>query len=281
MRVGGDKDKAGPRTFRHCLSCEPDEATVAENNYEGGEAGRGPREGLPHDLRSLKSGACEWRGLKHVNPSLCKVWIDAQARPLMIVTPARHLGGMEDMTDEDIEAVWGAVAAVIRNGWADDGRPPQWEEVVLNVGKFRNIAHAHIKVWFKGSDFLNRLQNWPQEKQILQVKLHELRRLMKIPNGDKLRKIIEAGAEVEGGIELLVRGVFTADDIEEVESAFTKHGKVKSVRVSDASIAEGMIVSMTNVDEAISAIQNLNLTKLGKRNVMCKVKLLKELEKLM
>ena len=47
----GKADKAGPRAFARCLSCEPEAATLAENNYPGGEGGRGPPGGLPDRLR--------------------------------------------------------------------------------------------------------------------------------------------------------------------------------------------------------------------------------------
>ena len=45
--------KHGPRQFAFCLSCDPEQATIAECNYQGGEKQRGPEGGLPERLRSL------------------------------------------------------------------------------------------------------------------------------------------------------------------------------------------------------------------------------------
>ena len=53
--------KHGPRQFAFCLSCDPEQATIAECNYQGGEKQRGPEGGLPERLRSLTSGVCEWK----------------------------------------------------------------------------------------------------------------------------------------------------------------------------------------------------------------------------
>ena len=147
----GKEHKAGPRLFTYCLSCDPSTATIAENNFEGGEAGRGPPGGLPLNLRELKSGACEWStetgsGLDGYDTALARVWLDAQARPLMIVTPRRHVNGMDEMDSAEIGALWAGVGATLALEWRDKEFPPSFSEVVLNVGRFRNIEHAHVKV---------------------------------------------------------------------------------------------------------------------------------------
>ena len=41
----GKEHKMGPRNFPYCLSCDSERAIIAECNYEGGEALRGPEGG--------------------------------------------------------------------------------------------------------------------------------------------------------------------------------------------------------------------------------------------
>ncbi|KAJ3061746.1 hypothetical protein HDU98_002352 [Podochytrium sp. JEL0797] len=261
----------GPRTFTHCLSCDPEIATIAENNYEGGEAGRGPPEGLPPTLKALTTQDCEIMNLS--NP-LIRVWLDAQARPLIIVTPRRHLGGMEEMNDAEIAALWGSVGRVISefgNG--------VFKEVVLNVGQFRNIAHSHVKVWFRDDAFLKQMEHWGVERRKLFGDLHELRRLMKFPREDALRREI---GNVDGAkVELFLKGEFVSSGCrEELAEKFGKFGQVAEIRIpGDAGYLrrDGAVVVMTRADDAIRATINLNLTRFG-RNVMCKIKLLKNIK---
>lgn len=268
-------NKCGPRSFEYCLSCDPDKATIAECNYLGGEATRGPPEGLPQHLRSLTSGSCELVGLQGFENSLCRVWFDAQGRPLMIVTPRRHAHGLEDMTDSEIAAIWAAVGVVIRME-AQTNIAATFSEVVLNVGSYRNIEHSHVKVWFDSPDFLERISRWPEHMRRLQADLHELRRLMKLPSDDGLRAAL---ANDVGEVELLVRGRFADADALALMERFARFGRV--VRVApdgDGRFREGALVVMADAAEAIEAVKALNLTQMG-GNVMCKVKLVKALKK--
>lgn len=309
----GKEHKAGPRSFEYCLSCDPGVATIAENNFEGGEAVRGPPGGLPPHLRTLTSSACEWAEetgtrLPGVDAGLARVWLDAQARPLMIVTPRRHAGGMHEMTDAEVGALWEAVAATLaleaRHSRSPPGQqPPQnfsddvdslvpasFSEVVLNVGRFRNIEHAHVKVWFEAVDFLDRVSRWPESKRALQADLQELRRLMKLPDEAVLLASLTsaaagggAGSETtttsggtssESGVELLVRGVFSGEaDASELRDRFGAYGTVTSVSLSDPRFGqEGAVVTLVDSAAAVAAVAALNLTRIGS-NVMCKVKL--------
>lgn len=49
----------GPRSFEHCLSCHPDAARIAENNYP--DVSR--LSTLPRALADITSAACEWEPL--------------------------------------------------------------------------------------------------------------------------------------------------------------------------------------------------------------------------
>jgi len=288
VSVSHGKAKSGPRVFPFCLSCDPDLAAVSECNYEGGEAGRAPPGGLPPHLRALTSSACEWTAatgspLAGVDESLARVWLDAQARPLQIVTPRRHAGGMADMSDAELAAVWAAVGRVVAHEWpgprAGAAAAP-FSEVVLNVGSFRNIEHAHVKVWFDAPDFLERMLRWPPAKRALQADLHELRRLMKVPDAGTLAAALaSAPGGPDGPVELLVRGRFSgAADEAELARRFGAFagggGGVLRVDLADPRFApEGALVVMAGgVAAATAAVQALNLTAMG-ANVMCKVKL--------
>jgi diadenosine tetraphosphate (Ap4A) HIT family hydrolase len=170
--------KTGPRAFERCLSCDPDEGTVCANNYP-----QNIPDVLPERLRAITTSQCQWtfrNEFPGLDPALVCVWLDAQGRPLMIVTPRRYLGGMEDMSDEEVQQLWLAVGLVV-DYMRPEGAKQSFEQVVLNVGKFRNIEHAHVKVWLHAKDFLERVSRWPSEKQTIQRDLQELRRLMKIP----------------------------------------------------------------------------------------------------
>ena len=278
----GKVDKAGPREFNSCLSCEPQRSTIAENNYVGGEAARGPPGGLPERLRLLTAADCEWQPLdlcrgsaKSFDSSLVRVWADAQGRPLMIVTPRRHYHGLHDMTDAELGALWFAVSCVLQHAAGpEDG--PGFEQCVLHVGRYRNLEHCHVKLWHEAADFVSRISRWPADKQALQRDLRELRRLMKLPDAAALRE--ELGA---GEVELLVRGSFAgADDEAALRTAFGVHGAVVGVNLGDARFEGSAVVTMADADAAVAAMTALNLTCIGSRNVGgCKVKLVASLLK--
>ena len=194
----------------------------------------------------------------------------------MIVTPRRHVGGMEDMTDDELAAVWAAVGAVIRMEARGLG-PQSFSEVVLNVGSYRNIEHSHVKVWFDSPDFLDRVSRWPDAMRRLQADLHELRRLMKLPAADGLRAAL---AGDEGEVELLVKGRFAAGDADarELAERFGRFGRVARVAPDgDGRFRDGALVVMADAAAAVEAVKALNLTPMG-GNVMCKVKLVKALK---
>jgi hypothetical protein len=184
-----------------------------------------------------------------------------------------HTAGMEDMTDAELAAVWAGIGKAI--AYECSAAVPTFSEVVLNCGKFRNIAHAHFKVWFDAPDFIERMTRWPHDKRELQAELQELRRLMKLPTeGPLVDALSRSGAPGGGGgVELLVRGRFRGEaDAAELAAAFGAFGAVRAVDLLDARAhGEGAVVVMESVEAACVAVRRLNLTKLCS-NVMCKVK---------
>ncbi|KAJ3176354.1 hypothetical protein HK101_010457 [Irineochytrium annulatum] len=273
-----DQPKTGPRKFDACLSCDPSIASVAECNYLGGEGGRGPPGGLPDRLRRITTESCDIGNLVTTVGSgtrdRVRFWLDAQARPLLLVTPRRHVGGMEEMNDEEVAALWDGVGAVV-GLWGQQN----FSKIVLNVGGYRNIEHSHVKIWFDDRQFLASQSRWPAPLLEVWRDLHELRRLMKLPDPAALRKLLEASP---GPAEITVRGQFDgAADESELSSRFGAFGGVTDVKVGEAvpeKIKEhaGALVVMEDARDAVRAIVELNLRSFGS-NVMCKVKLVQEL----
>ncbi|KAJ3291842.1 hypothetical protein HDU79_002007 [Rhizoclosmatium sp. JEL0117] len=260
--------KRGPRSFTFCLSCEPEKASIAECNYEGGEEKRGPPGGLPANLRRLTASNCLLKHYPQLTTAFTDSWLDAQARPLIIVTPKRHVGGMEEMNETEIADVWCVVGSVIKQ-FGGSGPEPRFKEIVLNAGKFRNIAHAHVKVWFEDEPFLDQVERcWSTDERTLFEQLHELRRLMKLPREDALRK--EIGGDLTN-VRMFVKGTFRSHDRTELLSKFSQFGAVSNVELLGVDGTEGAVVSMQHGEDAIQAIIALNLTRFG-RNIMCKVK---------
>ncbi|KAJ3129450.1 hypothetical protein HK100_008597 [Physocladia obscura] len=160
----------GPHNFPECLSCNPDAATIAECNYPGGEAVRGPSTGIPPHLRALTAADC---ALPPVN-KYTKTWIDAQSRPIVIVTPCRHVFDMRQLSDCELIALWQAVAQAV----SDLGG--EMIQIVLNAGVFRNIAHMHVKIYFEKEVFFDSMKRMGME--MVGKELKELRQLMKLPD---------------------------------------------------------------------------------------------------
>ncbi|KAJ3390438.1 hypothetical protein HDU80_011286 [Chytriomyces hyalinus] len=335
--------RTGPRTFPLCLSCDPDHATIAESNYQGGEALRGPPGGLPAHLRSLTTRSCKLDlSDSRIQPKLASIsgksvrpdsavtcsmklekmnassasttppsthstvtttisdtWLDAQGRPLIIVTPRDHVDAMADLHPDALCHVWATVARVLIRFSSSHPRAStdthtntqtptnSFKKIVLNAGLFRNIAHTHVKIWFHPATFAASVDNnTPVLNDLL-----ELRRLMKLPDREHLRKSLEYRVAQALPIRVLVKGEFERTDQVEMEicGKFAQFGKVSGVEFMLSNLAEkskegsiandsrsmcdGVVVVMANAEEAVEAVYALNLTRFG-RNLSCKVKVL-------
>ncbi|KAI8833503.1 hypothetical protein BJ741DRAFT_271837 [Chytriomyces cf. hyalinus JEL632] len=329
--------RTGPRTFPLCLSCDPDHATIAESNYQGGEALRGPPGGLPAHLRSLTTRSCKLdlsdsriqpklasTSAKSIRPdsavtctmklekmkassasttppsthstvttTISDTWLDAQGRPLIIVTPRDHVDAMADLHPDALCHVWATVARVlirfshpISSTDTDTQTPTNsFKKIVLNAGLYRNIAHTHVKIWFHPATFAANVDT-PVLSHLL-----ELRRLMKLPDREHLRKSLEYRVAQALPIRVLVKGEFerTEQVEKEICGKFAQFGKVSCVEFVHSNLAEkskegstasdgrsicdGVVVVMASAEEAVEAVYALNLTRFG-RNLSCKVKVL-------
>ncbi len=71
-----------------------------------------------------------------------RCWLDAKARPLLVVTPRRHVERLSSLGPEEAAGLVAAAAEGLRRL----GQPPVFNAIV-NHGNNRNHAHLHIKVW--------------------------------------------------------------------------------------------------------------------------------------
>ena len=72
----------------------------------------------------------------------------------------------------------------------------------------------------------------PYQKHTLASQLLELRRLMKFPPKDA-NVDVNASVSVNVVVELVVKGKFTHENVEELTGAFTRFGRVLSVLLDD------------------------------------------------
>ena len=76
---------------------------------------------------------------------------------------------------------------------------------------------------------------------------------------------VTESSNVNMTVELVVKGKFTYDDIDELTGTFTQYGHVLSVLIDDVRFSDAAVVRLeAGVDMIVMAIQTLNLTKIGK-----------------
>ena len=85
-----------------------------------------------------------------------RAFLDAQGRPLYIVSPRRLARSPGELTPAEHAALWRAAFArnVLpprRRGDGDDGAAVEardrFEVAVVNVGATQNLPHLHLKLW--------------------------------------------------------------------------------------------------------------------------------------
>lgn len=144
-----ERDKEGPVAASRCMSCDLGASLRA--GLHGDDAADGRREASAgrEDGGGGDGGGVASRVELTASDSLMlegggvRVWLDAKARNMLIVTPKRHVGSMEDMTDVELRDLWaGCAAAMRREGLgARDVRA-----MICNSGRAMNHAHVHVKV---------------------------------------------------------------------------------------------------------------------------------------
>lgn len=119
-----------------CISCDPEAvvgAVAPSAAAAGGEDGAAARPvvcakdlGLP----------------QHSNP-LAHAWLDAQKRPMLVVTPQRHVESLTELNEQEAEALWAVVDSLLREG--GDAETGNWR-AHINAGRYRNLRHLHVKL---------------------------------------------------------------------------------------------------------------------------------------
>jgi diadenosine tetraphosphate (Ap4A) HIT family hydrolase len=73
------------------------------------------------------------------NPTTC-IWLDAQVRNNLIVTPRRHIERLSEMTEEEMVQFWSDAYVVLEEEGCE------WQSMVLNHGKYRKHFHLRMKI---------------------------------------------------------------------------------------------------------------------------------------
>ena len=71
-------------------------------------------------------------------------WLDAKNRPMIIITPIKHLHRITDMDDADIVDFFRATASLLKR--VGDGKEALYTRIVVNHGTYRNVEHLHLKL---------------------------------------------------------------------------------------------------------------------------------------
>jgi len=68
------------------------------------------------------------------------VWLDAQLRNKLIITPQKHIERLSEMIEDEMAQFWYDTQAVL------DEERCNWQSMILNHGKYRNHFHLHMKI---------------------------------------------------------------------------------------------------------------------------------------
>jgi diadenosine tetraphosphate (Ap4A) HIT family hydrolase len=95
-----------------------------------------------------------------------RAWLDARARPKLILTPIRHVERLSELIDEngEMEAFWQDAVELVAREAGDLER--FYPNMVINHGTYRNHSHLHLKI-----NFIKHLWNTiiaPQHQEALE-----------------------------------------------------------------------------------------------------------------
>lgn len=186
-----DRFGSGPVAAAQCMSCDLDctlamgitgddagckpvvcdriQSDVAMNRDAGpaltsleNEAQPGQEKEARDILRSCDTLLCELELGTSEEKSVVRVWMDAKARNMLILTPLRHVESMDEMTDCEVASLWTGLCKVL------DHEKLDWDDVVaivVNSGTERNHAHLHMKVRIQYRAFENARERWDAEQK--------------------------------------------------------------------------------------------------------------------
>lgn len=103
---------------------------------------------------------------------LVQSWIDAKGRPMLIVTPKRHVESAAELSAAELAAMYSHALAL-----CDDAAP--FVNMKLNFGCYRNWSHLHLKIGFSANAWAALLAaKLDDEQQVRAAQIAE-RRLLK------------------------------------------------------------------------------------------------------
>ncbi|CAG8570574.1 10828_t:CDS:1 [Paraglomus occultum] len=143
VKVSRVKNRPPPAKVANCLSCDSESETNRASS-------------LPYPSTTLE---CE---------KLHRLWFDAKARPMFIVTPERHVERLSDCTDEEIFEMFHLTCQLLDEEARSTNAPWEtgmFERMTLNHGNARNLEHLHLKIWVNESKFEWMKSRWDKEKR--------------------------------------------------------------------------------------------------------------------
>ncbi|RUP47156.1 hypothetical protein BC936DRAFT_146073 [Jimgerdemannia flammicorona] len=110
-------------------------------------------------------------GAGPVSSSLIRLWLDANARPMYIVTPSRHVERLSECTDDEIFHIYHSGCLLLLNEFAlltaQGQEPPRvpYSRMTLNHGNARNVEHLHLKIRLTERDFKRIKKAWDADRR--------------------------------------------------------------------------------------------------------------------
>lgn len=86
------------------------------------------------------------------NPTT-RIWLDAQLREMLVVTPRNHIERLSEMTDEEMTEFWHDTQTILE----EEGC--RWRTMIINHGKYRNHSHLHMKINIEKEDWAQCIEN--------------------------------------------------------------------------------------------------------------------------
>jgi diadenosine tetraphosphate (Ap4A) HIT family hydrolase len=92
-------------------------------------------------------------------------WIDAKARPNYVITPVRHAERLSQLHDDELYALWADAARLLTEETGSCDAAP-FLSLIVNHGRFRNLAHVHLKLRFAELEFEREVRaRWTAERR--------------------------------------------------------------------------------------------------------------------
>lgn len=104
--------------------------------------------------------------LEEITPRDCLVaegrfvrcFLDAQARPVYIVTCQRFVRRQTELSDEELSEFWSLGLQVLQT---EHGCCDHFQDIRVNAGSFQNVSHLHLKIYVNEEVFTRRWEHNP------------------------------------------------------------------------------------------------------------------------